>query len=151
MPDTATIRQTGTATWQHRLGTEHSEVLAHLVAGLTDHASAHRLGVSERTVQRRIRELMDWSDSGNRMQLGHRAALANLPALGPRRPEPAYIHRPDAATLRLLRLLLADVAADRTLNLSASSVERRVRDLMKLAGARSRAQLGWRATRWGWL
>ena len=151
MPDTATIWRTDTATWQHRLGTEHSDALANLVAGLTDHASANRLGVSERTVQRRIRELMNWSDSGNRMQLGHHAALANLPAPGPRWPEPPRIRTPDPATMQLLRLLLADVAADRTLNMSASSVERRVRELMKLAGARSRAQLGWRATRWGWL
>ena len=150
MPATG-ICYTDTATWQHRLGSDHGDALANLVAGLTDHASAHRLGVSERTVQRRIRELMDWSGSGNRMQLGHHAALANLPAPHPLRTEPPRVHTPDAATLYLLRLLLADVAADRTLNMSASSVERRVRELMTLAGARSRAQLGWRATRWGWL
>lgn len=144
-----------TATWTDHLGVDHGGALANLVAGLTDHASANRLGVSERTVQRRIRDLMDWSDSGNRMQLGHRAALAGLPPPYRRRPEPepelAATRTPDAAGLHLLRLLLDDIAADRTLNMSASSVERRVRELMKLAGARSRAQLGWRATRWGWL
>lgn len=144
-----------TATWTDRLGVEHGGALANLVAGLTDHASANRLGVSERTVQRRIRDLMDWSDSGNRMQLGHRAALAGLPPPYRRRPEPEpelmAVRIPDAAGMHLLRLLLDDIAADRTLNMSASSVERRVRELMKLAGARSRAQLGWRATRWGWL
>jgi DNA-binding NarL/FixJ family response regulator len=140
-----------TATWTDHLGLDHSDALANLVAGLTDHASANRLGVSERTVQRRIRDLMDWSDSGNRMQLGHRAALAGLPPPYRRRPDPPAAPTPDAAGMHLLRLLLADIAADRTLNMSASSVERRVRDLMQLAGARSRAQLGWRATRWGWL
>lgn len=151
MPDTATETGIDTATWSEELGPDHDQALANLVAGLTDHASAHRLGVSERTVQRRIRELMDWSASSNRMQLGHRAALAGLPARHPRRPEPPSPHVPDAAAMRLLRLLLADAAAERTLNMSASSVERRIRDLMTLAGARSRAQLGWRATRWGWL
>lgn len=146
-----------TATWSNRLGSDHSEALANLVAGLTDHASAHRLGVSERTVQRRIRELMDWSSSANRMQLGHRAALAAVGDLSclplPRRrlPELPAVHTPDEAAMHLLRLLLADAAADRTLNMSASSIERRIRELMKLAGARSRAQLGWRATWWGWL
>ena len=146
-----------TATWSNRLGSDHSLALANLVAGLTDQASAHRLGVSERTIQRRIRELMDWSASVNRMQLGHRAALAAvddlacLPLPQRRRPEPPTIHTPDAATMRLLRLLLDDAAADRTLNMSASSIERRIRELMKLAGARSRAQLGWRTTWWGWL
>jgi hypothetical protein len=95
---------------------------------------------------------MDWSAAGNRMQLGHRAALAGLPERGHRPVEPPpALHVPDAATLRLLRLLLADAAAERMLNLSASSVERRVRELMTMTGARSRAQLGWRATRWGWL
>jgi DNA-binding NarL/FixJ family response regulator len=140
-----------TATWSNGLDPDHTNTLANLVAGLTDQASAHRLGVSERTVQRRIRELMDSSASGNRMQLGHRAALAGLPHRHHPRPEPPTLHTPDAAAMRLLHLLLADVAADRTLNMSVSSVERRIRELMTLAGARSRAQLGWRATRWGWL
>jgi hypothetical protein len=142
--------------WPERLAADHGPTLANLVAGLTDRANAHRLGVSERTVQRRIRELMDWSDSGTRMQLGHRAALAGLPAVHhcryrQHRLEPPALLVPDAAAMHLLRLLLADVAADRTLNMSVSSVERRVRDLMTLTGARSRAQLGWLATRWGWL
>lgn len=142
---------TETATWSSRLDQDHTQALANLVAGLTDQASAHRLGVSERTVQRRIRELMDWSGSGNRMQLGHHAALAGLPNRHHPRPEPPTVPIPDAAAMRLLHLLLADLAADRLLNMSTSSVERRVRELMTLAGARSRAQLGWRATRWGWL
>ncbi|WP_194923533.1 hypothetical protein [Catenulispora pinisilvae] len=150
-----------TAIWPDQLSPDHGAALANLLAGLTDHASAHRLGMSERTVQRRIRELMDWSGSGNRMQLGHRAALAGLP--GPRghgtaasHPHPAVsttvrVPLPDPEALRLLRLLLADAAAERTLNMSTSSIERRVRELMTLTGARSRAQLGWVTTRWGWL
>lgn len=154
MPDAVTCASP--TDWPARLAPDHGPTLANLVAGLTDQANAHRLGVSERTVQRRIRDLMDWSGSGNRMQLGHRAALAGLPAPhhcrhGHHRLEPPTLHVPDAQALRLLRLLLADVAADRTLNMSVSSVERRVRELMMLAGARSRAQLGWLATRWGWL
>ncbi|MBS2536933.1 hypothetical protein KGQ20_29635 [Catenulispora sp. NF23] len=150
-----------TAIWPDRLGPDHGAALANLLAGLTDHASAHRLGLSERTVQRRIRELMDWSGSGNRMQLGHRAALAGLPdprgpGVAPNRPHPAVstavrVPLPDPEALRLLRLLLADAAAERTLNMSTSSIERRVRELMTLTGARSRAQLGWVTTRWGWL
>jgi DNA-binding NarL/FixJ family response regulator len=138
--------------WSQRLDADHSRTLTHLVAGLTDRASANRLGVSERTVQRRIRDLMDWSASGNRMQLGRYAALAGLPDVHEHHDDalpPGCI--PDAAGLRLLHLLLADAAAGRTLGLSPRSVERRVRELMTLAGARSRAQLGWRATRRGWL
>lgn len=148
-----------TVFWRNQLGSDHCQTLTNLVAGLTDRSSANRLGVSERTVQRRVRELMDWSASGNRMQLGHRAALAGLPE---RHSHPHSYHlphpvpttaarTPDADALRLLRLLLDDAAADRMLNLSTSSIERRVRELMTLAEARSRAQLGWLATRWGWL
>lgn len=159
MPDAATAAATMITTgphWPEGLARDHDQALANLVAGLTDQASAHRLGVSERTVQRRIKELMEWSDSGNRMQLGHRAALAGLPRAPARRHhrgfrEPPTVRTPDDEAMRLLRLLLADVAADRTLNMSVSSVERRIRELMTLAGARSRAQLGWLATRWGWL
>lgn len=106
------------------------------MAGLTDCSSANRLGVCERTVQRRVRELMDWSASGNRMQLGHRAALAGLPERHPHpHPDPdpdhllhpmrpTIVHTPDADALRLLRLLLDDAAAERMLNLSTSSIER---------------------------
>ena len=150
-------------TWSRHLPPDYSRTLGNVVAGLTDRANAHRLGVSERTVQRRIRELMDWSASANRMQLGRHAALAGLAGMA----EPAdaadltethlfgaelpRIRYPDAAARQLLRLLLADAAADRQLGLSPRSVERRVQELMTLAGARSRAQLGWRATWRGWI
>ena len=140
------------ATWPQQLDRDHTNTLTNLVAGLTDQASAHRLGVSERTIQRRVRTLMDWSASGNRMQLGCHAALAGFP--DPLDHQDEYypsVYLPDEAALRLLRLLIADAAVDRMLGLSPRSVERRVRDLMTLAGARSRAQLGWRAVRRGWL
>jgi hypothetical protein len=152
------------ATWSRQLEPDYARTLNNLVAGLTDRANAHRLGVSERTVQRRIRELMDWSGSGNRMQLGRHAALAGLAGVadpadaadltethlfGDQAPRSGRY--PDAAARQLLRLLLADAAADRLLGLSPRSVERRVHELMTLAGARSRAQLGWRATWRGWI
>ena len=122
-----------------------------LAGGLTDGAVAHRLGVSERTVERYVRALMDGAGCRNRMQLGRHAALAGLPAYGPD-PVPG-LSAPDRQTRHLLELMLADrgAAAPRSLCLSRRSVERRIRDLMDLAGARSRAQLGWRVTRWGWL
>src|SRR5437867_1679396 len=40
--------------WSQRLDADHNRTLGHLIAGLTDRASANRLGVSERTVQRRV-------------------------------------------------------------------------------------------------
>ncbi|NUR30966.1 MAG: hypothetical protein HOV83_34815 [Catenulispora sp.] len=150
-------------TWSRHLPPDYTRTLGNVVAGMTDRANAHRLGVSERTVQRRIRELMDWSASANRMQLGRHAALAGLagmaePADAADLTEshlfgagPCRVRYPDAAARQLLRLLLADAAADRMLGLSPRSVERRVQDLMTLAGARSRAQLGWRATWRGWI
>jgi DNA-binding NarL/FixJ family response regulator len=123
-----------------------------LAGGLTDGAVAHRLGVSERTVERYVRALMDSAGCRNRMQLGRHAALAGLPAHGDPDPVPGPAV-PDDETRRLLELMLADSASavPRSLHLSRRSVDRRVRDLMTLAGARSRVQLGWRATRWGWL
>lgn len=123
-----------------------------LVGGLTDGAVAHQLGVSERTVERYVRALMDEAGCRNRMQLGRHAALSGVPAEG---PEPvAGPNILDSEARRLLELMLADsgaAAAPRSLHLSRRSVERRIRDLMTLAGARSRVQLGWRVTRWGWL
>ncbi|MEZ0107240.1 DNA-binding NarL/FixJ family response regulator [Catenulispora sp. EB89] len=122
-----------------------------LIGGLTDGAVAHRLGVSERTVERYVRALMDGAGCRNRMQLGRYAALAGLPAHGPEPvPRPRTL---DRETRRLLELMLADsgATAPRSLHLSRRSVERRIGDLMTLAGARSRVQLGWLVTRWGWL
>lgn len=157
--------------WVAGLDGDRARTLALVLAGLTDEAAAHRLGVSKRTVQRRIRELMDLAGARNRMELGHRAALAGLPAPAPgamrRGPHGAAEHRrerhapapagppaaetPDEVDLVLLRELLVDGAPAEALGVSTRSVERRVHDLMARAGAASRAQLGWHATRRGWL
>jgi DNA-binding CsgD family transcriptional regulator len=149
--------------------------LALLVGGLTDRAVAHRLGVSERTVQRYVRALMDGAHCRNRMQLGRFAALTGLsglsglpglpelpgssePPQAPGAPAPEPVpppggREPDREGRQLLRLLLDDAGEEalRSLHLSRRSVERRIKDLMTLAGARSRVQLGWLATVWGWI
>jgi sugar-specific transcriptional regulator TrmB/DNA-binding CsgD family transcriptional regulator len=60
----------------------------------------------------------------------------------------------EAQDLTILGLLLAgltDQAVANKLNLSARSVQRRVKVLMDLAGVSSRVQLGWFAARNGWL
>ncbi len=61
------------------LGTEGGDeemevVLALLTAGLTDEAIAHQLGISIRTVRRRIRRLMDHLGVASRFQAGLQAA-----------------------------------------------------------------------------
>jgi sugar-specific transcriptional regulator TrmB len=55
---------------------EDAQVLALLLAGLTDQALAGQLGMSLRTVQRRIRGLMDTAGVDTRIQLGWYAARA---------------------------------------------------------------------------
>jgi len=132
--------------------TMSTRALTLLVTGLTDEAVARRLEVSRRTVQRMVRSLMDAAGARSRMQLGHRAARAGLvaPSVAPA-PAVRSIRHPATADLRLLALMLADARADRVLGVSPRSVERRVREVMALAGARSRVQLGWVATRWGWI
>lgn len=52
------------------LDAEEREVLALMDAGLTDRAIGQRTGTSVRTVQRRVRELMDRADVETRLQLG---------------------------------------------------------------------------------
>jgi DNA-binding CsgD family transcriptional regulator len=49
-------------------------VLSLLLAGLTDQAVGKQLDLSMRTVQRRVRHLMDRADVDTRLQLGHEAA-----------------------------------------------------------------------------
>jgi DNA-binding CsgD family transcriptional regulator len=161
----------GESGWAEGLDGEQVRILALVLAGLTDEAAAHRLGVSKRTVQRRVRDLMDLSGARNRMELGHRAALAGLPyppgaehgrpaGAAPRRvhrPAPPSASReeacaaPDELDLVLLRELLVDGTPEAALGVSSRSVERRVHALMARAGAASRAQLGWRATCEGWI
>ncbi|MFE6968256.1 hypothetical protein [Isoptericola sp. NPDC057653] len=53
-----------------------ARLLSLLLAGQTDEAAAHQLGVSLRTVQRRVRELMDRAGVRTRVQLGWHAARA---------------------------------------------------------------------------
>ncbi len=53
-----------------------SQILALLLAGLTDQALAGQLGLSLRTVQRRIRVLMDKAGVDTRIQLGWHAGRA---------------------------------------------------------------------------
>jgi len=50
------------------------QILTLLLAGLTDHAVAGSLSLSARTVQRRIRHLMDLAGVTTRVQLGFHAA-----------------------------------------------------------------------------
>ncbi|MFE7266472.1 helix-turn-helix domain-containing protein [Streptomyces sp. NPDC057592] len=51
-----------------------AQILSLLLTGLTDQAIATQLRTSMRTVQRRIRQMMDIAKVQNRMQLGFRAA-----------------------------------------------------------------------------
>ncbi len=57
----------------------------------------------------------------------------------------------DAQLLSLLLAGLTDHVIARQLGLSLRTVQRRVRDLMTLAGVDTRVQLGWQAARRGWL
>src|SRR5437016_573118 len=98
------------------LDAREERALRLILGGLTDAAAAHRLGVSQRTVQRRIRILMDTWGCRNRMQLGRRAALAGIPAaaepwarVAAEVEAPAGV--PDEAGIWLLWTLLADVPA----------------------------------------
>ncbi|MFD4761896.1 helix-turn-helix domain-containing protein [Streptomyces sp. NPDC058439] len=55
---------------------EELEVLALLLAGISDRRAASQLGLSIRTVERRIRHLMDLAGVESRLQLGWHAARA---------------------------------------------------------------------------
>ncbi|MEU6658942.1 helix-turn-helix domain-containing protein [Streptomyces sp. NPDC046821] len=68
--------------------------------------------------------------------------------------EPTADEQPTTGELEVLALLLAgfsDRRAASQLGVSIRTVERRTRRLMDLAGADSRLQLGWHASRAGWL
>jgi len=66
------------AVWRHarpyradqELGVEDAQLLQLMLAGLTDAAMAKQLGTSQRTVQRRLRGLMDAARVTTRLQLG---------------------------------------------------------------------------------
>lgn len=51
-----------------------ARILGLLLAGLTDQAVANQLGLSMRTVQRRVRALMDLVSADTRLQLGYHAS-----------------------------------------------------------------------------
>ncbi|MBM7785243.1 helix-turn-helix domain-containing protein [Tenggerimyces flavus] len=57
----------------------------------------------------------------------------------------------DVKILSLLLTGMTDEAVAKQLDLSARTIQRRIRQLMDLAGARTRLQLGWHASRAGWL
>lgn len=57
------------------LPADQHELLRHLAVGLSDQAIGRRMGMSRRTVQRRVRALMDHFGVRTRFQLGMRAAL----------------------------------------------------------------------------
>ena len=54
---------------------ERQRITALMLSGLTDQAIAHQLGVSYRTVQRRIASLMDELGASTRFQAGVQAAI----------------------------------------------------------------------------
>ncbi|WP_425281060.1 helix-turn-helix domain-containing protein [Stackebrandtia nassauensis] len=56
------------------LPADQHELLRHLAVGLSDQAIGRRMGMSRRTVQRRVRSLMDHFGVRTRFQLGMRAA-----------------------------------------------------------------------------
>lgn len=55
---------------------EELEVLALLLAGISDRRATSQLGLSIRTVERRVRRLTDLAGGGSRLQLGWHAARA---------------------------------------------------------------------------
>jgi sugar-specific transcriptional regulator TrmB/DNA-binding CsgD family transcriptional regulator len=63
-----------------QLGEEDRQILMLLLAGLTDASIAGQLNMSMRTVQRRVRELMDLAGVHTRLQLGWHAAHAGWAA-----------------------------------------------------------------------
>lgn len=64
------------------VGTEEIELLSLLVAGVTDKAIATRLGISTRTVQRRISDLMALTGAQSRMQLAWQVAQRGWLSVG---------------------------------------------------------------------
>ncbi len=63
-----------------RLGDEDRQILVLLLAGLTDASIAGQLNMSMRTIQRRVRDMMDLAGVHTRLQLGWHAARAGWAA-----------------------------------------------------------------------
>jgi DNA-binding CsgD family transcriptional regulator/predicted transcriptional regulator len=78
-----------------RLGPDslEREILELMDAGMPDAAIARRLGLSHRTLQRRIRGLMERFNAQTRYQLGVQAQLSRLAAPGPRREDDDFVRR----------------------------------------------------------
>ncbi|MEU4607269.1 LuxR C-terminal-related transcriptional regulator [Kribbella sp. NPDC023972] len=70
---TAQVRLRGVS-GADRAQQRHARLLGLLLAGLTDQAVANQLNLSTRTVQRRVRALMDMVAADTRLQLGFHAA-----------------------------------------------------------------------------
>lgn len=68
------IPATTAASSAERLDEDDAVLLGLLISGLTDQSIAAKLGIGLRTVQRRVRELMDLADVDTRIQLGWYAA-----------------------------------------------------------------------------
>ncbi|WP_240634261.1 MULTISPECIES: helix-turn-helix transcriptional regulator [Streptomyces] len=68
------IGETGLTADFASLTPEHQHLLSLTVAGITDESIAGQLGVSKRTVQRRIQGMMNLAGVATRMQLGRQAA-----------------------------------------------------------------------------
>ncbi|MFG3339419.1 hypothetical protein [Glycomyces sp. NPDC048151] len=68
------IPATSDAGGAERLDEDDAVLLGLLIAGLTDQSIASKLGIGLRTVQRRVRDLMDLADVDTRIQLGWHAA-----------------------------------------------------------------------------
>jgi hypothetical protein len=60
------------------MSADDRHLLSLLVAGLTDEAAGARLGISRRTVARRVQQLMESTNSRSRLQLGWQARERGL-------------------------------------------------------------------------
>jgi DNA-binding CsgD family transcriptional regulator len=75
-PMQAGSNRTPAATGRSDISERDEELMVLLLAGLSDDAIGHRLGMSTRTVYRRIKRLMDIVGAETRLQLGWHAARA---------------------------------------------------------------------------
>lgn len=74
----STAAPTGSAAARDRLGERHAQTLALLAAGASDSTIARQMGISQRTVERHIRQVMDTLGVTTRFQAGVHAARRGL-------------------------------------------------------------------------
>lgn len=67
------VTETDGLTAEDTISADDRHLLSLLVAGLTDEAAGARLGLSRRTVARRVQQLMERTNSRSRLQLGWQA------------------------------------------------------------------------------